>query len=101
MTEFVYVLSYSPFVESPNESQIQVFLRSHRSVNTWYYPFLGTFIFKSPLALRDLAANFREFFGISHFVLTYANPVLIGGSLPQSIWDWINDANLPSLTHGT
>ena len=101
MTEFVYVLSYNPFEASPSETQVQTFLRAHRAVTTWYYPFLGTFIFKSPLVLRDLAVNFRQFFGDSSCVLTYVTPALIGGSLPQTVWDWINDLSVPSLSNGS
>ncbi len=101
MNESVYILSYNPFGENPSETQVQAFLRAHRAINTWYYPFLGTFIFKSNLTLVDLAPNFRQFFGNSACILTYANPALIGGSLPQSIWDWINGSSPPILTHGT
>jgi hypothetical protein len=101
MTDFIYVLSYNTFGENPSEPQVQAFLGSHRDINTWYRPFFGTFIFKSPKLLRDLAPNFRQFFGNSACVLTYANPALMGGSLPQSVWDWINGDPPPVLTYGS
>jgi hypothetical protein len=97
MTEFVYVLSYNPFSESLTEDQINIFIKSSRDINTWYYPFIGTYIFKSNKALVDLAPIFRQFFAPSPCILTYAGTHLIGGSLPQTVWDWINDVPLPRL----
>jgi hypothetical protein len=100
MNDFVYVLSYNPFGDNPNASQVEVFIQKHREIDTWYYPFLGTYIFKSSKLLADLAPGFRQFFGNSPCMLTYASPSLIGGSLPQAVWDWINASAVPSLSDG-
>lgn len=97
MPEFVYVLSYYGWSVSPTDSQVRMFVQSHRDIETWYYPFVGTFIFKSRRKLFDLAVEFRQFFGGSPCLLTYANSSLMGGSLPQEVWDWINNAPAPTL----
>ncbi len=97
MPEFLYVLSFSPFSENPNSSQVDIFVRSHRDVSTWYYPFLGTYFFKSTKSLLELSPAFRQFFGSSQFALTYATPKLVGGMLPQNVWEWMNNISTPTL----
>lgn len=97
MTEFLYVLSFNPFNENPNSSQVDIFVRSHRDVSSWYYPFLGTYFFKSSKALVELSPAFRQFFGNTQFALTYATPQLVGGTLPQNVWDWMFNVSTPAL----
>jgi hypothetical protein len=97
MPEFVYVLSYYGWSVGPTDSQVRIFVQSHRDIETWYYPFAGTYIFKSKRHITDLAVQFRQFFGGSPFLLTCGTPSLMGGALPQNAWDWLNNVPVPEL----
>lgn len=97
MSEFLYVLSFNPFGDNPNPSQVDIFVRSHRDISTWYFPYLGTYMFKSARPLVELSPAFRQFFGNAQFSLTFASPQLVGGTLPQNVWDWMNNVSVPAL----
>ena len=91
MTSYVYLLSYNPMMPALSPAQIHAFIEQHRDIRTWYIPFSGTYVIKSELALVTLVEPFRRFFGPNLFILTYVNRSLIGGSLPNQVWDWINE----------
>jgi hypothetical protein len=98
MDSHLYVLSFNPFGDNPNSSQVDIFVRSHRDVTSWYYPFLGTYFFRSQKGVVELAPSFRQFFGNSQFSLSFVMPRFIGGALPENAWAWINDGVVPTLS---
>lgn len=89
MADFNYILSFDPWCQNPKASQVTNFVQSHREVESWFIPFVGTIVFKSNRALVDIVPSFREHFAGASFVISLINPSFVGGSLPQSIWDWI------------
>ena len=97
MAESLYILTFNPFAENPTHSQVDIFLRSHRDISTWYFPHLGTYLFKSGKSVAELTPGFRQFFGNTQFVMSFVIPALVGGSLPENIWAWINQQETQSL----
>ena len=97
MHEYTYVLSFDPLNQNPNGSQVEIFVKYHRDVKGWYFPILGTYLIKSDKTLAEIVPGFRQFFGDSQFTLTYVVSNLIGGSLPESIWTWINSGTAAKL----
>lgn len=98
-----YLLSFSPSSFSPNSSQIQIFVSQNRDIESWYMPFMGTYIIKSPKSLDQLNAQFAQFFGGNMYLLLYTDSGLTTGSLPQGIWNWFNDEVnpfIPPPAHG-
>ena len=97
MAKFNYVLSYDPAVVSPNPAQLNVFISKHRDIEAWYYPFVGTYVLKSNLALLELISEFGTFFGSSPFFLTWAPNTYLTGNMPPQVWEWVNNLNNPLL----
>jgi hypothetical protein len=92
-----YLLSFSQSSLSPNPSQIQIFVSQNRDIESWYMPFMGTYILKSPRGLHQLNAQFAQLFGGNMYLLTYADSSFATGSLPEGIWKWFNDEVNPFI----
>ena len=92
MTTFNYILSYNPVLPSLTQSQVHVFIERNRDIQTWYLPFVGTYILKSNLTLAELTTPFGQFFGSNFYILTYVVPTLISGSLPPTVWNWLAES---------
>ena len=93
---FVYLVSFNPETISPSLAQIHTLIEKSREIDSWYYAFSGTYLIKSSTPIVYLSATFRNFFGEGHFIISHVVPDLIGGSLPQPVWDWAN-TNRPAL----
>jgi hypothetical protein len=91
MAKFLYQLTFPSTTISPSLAQIQIFISQNRDIDSWYLPFAGCYIFKSNKTLFELQPQFLQFFGQSLFVISYVTPSLVGGSLPQGAWQWMND----------
>jgi hypothetical protein len=98
MTDSLYLLSFAPLGLNPNSSQVDIFVRSHRDITSWYCPFAGSYYFRSSKALIDILPSFRQFFGSSQFAISFVVPTLVGGSLPENVWQWIVSGMLPALS---
>jgi hypothetical protein len=98
MAKFAYQLTFSASNPSPTAIQAHLFIAQNRDIETWYLPFSGTYIFKSDKLLTELQVQFGQFFGQSLFILSYLSPNLVGGSLPQNIWQWLNQLDTQLLS---
>jgi hypothetical protein len=92
-----FVLSYNPFDPKITANQIQEIVRANRYVHQWYFPFLGTCIFKSDQTVRTLAPSFRAMLNGAPFLLSETFPNLTGGAQDNHVWDWLNSNQLPTL----
>ena len=91
MAKFNYLLAFDPATTSPTAMQLHVFITKHRDIESWYYPFAGTYILKSDKALIELINEFVSFFGATPFVLSWAPHQYLTGSLPPQVWTWLNN----------
>lgn len=91
MAKYNYVLSYNPYMQSPNADQLQLLISKHREIGSWYLPFSGTYVLKSDLSLAELQSQFQPYFASSPFILTWVPSRYATGSLPPVIWEWFND----------
>jgi hypothetical protein len=91
VAKFNYVLAYDPATTSPTAMQLHVFITKHRDIESWYYPFAGTYILKSDRALVELINEFVTFFGTSPFLLSWVPHTYLSGSLPPQVWNWVNN----------
>lgn len=94
---FTYQLTFSSANTSPNNNQVHIFITQNRDVDTWYFPFLGSYIFKSRKTLAELQPQFFQFFGSTVYTLSFLTPTLIAGALPQSVWQWVNNTEASAL----
>ena len=97
MSNINYILSYNPHATSPQSQQTHIFISQNRDISTWYLPFPGTYLIKSPQPLSALNGQFLQHFGATPFVLSFAPSSYVTGSLPTSIWQWFNDVPNPFL----
>ena len=97
MAKYAYQLTFPSMIVSPSFAQIQVFISQNRDIETWYLPFMGCYIFKSDKTLAELQPQFLQFFGQVSFVISYLSRNLVGGFLPESVWQWLNDLDNPLL----
>ena len=97
MAKYNYALSYNPSGLHPNGSQLHIFISQNRDVETWYLPFLGTYILKSDKALTELMPQFSAFFSNAPYMLTWIPPGGTTGSLPPEVWTWINNQSPPAF----
>jgi hypothetical protein len=98
MAKFLYQLAFNPQIASPTETQTHTFITQHRDIESWYLAFPGNYLLKSDKLLVEIHGPFLTFFGQSQFTLTYLTQGLMGGVLPQSIWQWVNQLDPPLLT---
>lgn len=97
MAKYNYILTYDPASTSPTPMQLHVFISKNRDIESWYYPFAGTYIIKSDRALAELINEFSKFFGTSQFVLAWMPAQFVTGSLPPEVWNWVNNLSNPFL----
>jgi hypothetical protein len=90
VAKFNYLLTYDPAIISPTPMQLNVFISKHRDIESWFYPFAGTYILKSDKALVELINEFVTFFGAAPFILSWAPSQYLTGSLPPQVWTWLN-----------
>lgn len=100
MAKFLYQLAFSS-VSSPTTAQVHIFLTQNRDVESWYAAFPGSYLFKSDRLLIELQRQFAQFFGQGHFIITYVSAGLIGGVLPEAIWQWTRQIDPPQITFGS
>jgi hypothetical protein len=92
-----FSLSHDPFDPKISPIQVQEIVRNNRYIVNWYFPFAGTCIFKSEFDIHVLAPSFRAMLNGAPFLLSEVAPHNMGGAQDQSIWNWINSGQLPSL----
>lgn len=90
-----YILTWEPYGGLVSSNQVDAFVTSHRLVVSWFRAFSGTYVFKSEATISELSKSMRLFFGDMHFFVAALSPRFSGGTLPQTVWDWINTDRLP------
>lgn len=95
-----FILSYNPISCSPSPGQLLNHVQVNRHVAGYYQPFQGTYVIKSELSAAGLTESFKGLFEAEPFVISQVWPHAMGGTLPESIWHWINHGYIQA-TAGT
>lgn len=85
----VYILSYNPFSEKIQPSQLLHFIKEGRRIESWYSPFAGTYVLKSTDTIAGMSQMFKGVFETEFHTISQVFPTLMQGSLPPAIWQWI------------
>jgi hypothetical protein len=92
VNHFLYILSYNPDATNFSAGQLQVHIETSRMIDSWYLPYRGTYLLQSDELLVTLNATFQKFFEHSPYAIVYVHEKMIGGSMPEIIWNWINNS---------
>jgi hypothetical protein len=93
-----YILTYDVSTSFRIHDHLTAFVKANRHVTQWAQPFMGCFLLKSDTGILPLNASFAEFFGgKTLYMIAVVNPEQTAGLLPQAIWTWFNQPDLPRL----
>lgn len=88
----IYIFSYDPISTGNISNQILSFIRDHKNISSWIKPAEGFYILKSTVGPLVLYNSFNAFFeGQVSFVVSAAKPSQMAGTLPQEMWNWLNE----------
>ncbi len=90
MTQF-YILSYNPFSDKIQTSQLVTIVRDSRKIIEWHMPFAGTIFLKSNETLSSLVESFSSIFAGSEYVISPAQPHQMNGALNVHVWYWMRE----------
>ena len=85
-----YVLSYNPLMTTLQPAQLLAFIKEARRIQSWYSPFIGTYLLKSEDSISAMNQMFSGIFNGELHTIALVFPTHIGGSLPPAVWNWIN-----------
>ena len=86
---FEYVLTFNTADTRFAAPQIHSFIVQCKSIDSWYMPFAGTYLFKSSMATNELQDMFDPIFNYGLYFLSYVMPRFSGGRLPPEAWTWL------------
>jgi hypothetical protein len=96
-----FVLTYDVGTSLAIHEQLAAFVKANRHVTQWAQPHIGCFLLKSDTHLYEINASFAEFFaGKTQYLIAVVKPDQTAGLLPQAIWTWFNQPDLPKLGGG-
>ncbi len=90
-----FILNYNPFASFPSEGQLLGLVRINRHVAQFYQPFFGTYLLKSYDTAYVLNESFKGVFESTPYMLTLISAQNAAGSLPQEVWNWVNNGTVP------